>query len=388
MKPLLSIVVPIYNKEKYISEALDSLINQTLREIEIVCVDDGSTDRSGRIADEYAKKDSRIIVLHQTNQGLVNTRRAGLFRSNAEYISFIDADDWVSPHMFKRLYSEMIIRELDFISSGTILDKNGKLWLDSAEEKIYDDERNRKELFSTAIWDYQKNNHGIIPNVCAKIFKKKILVNTCKNIDSFLHYHEGDSFVYSYIIHCKSLGILHEAYYHIRDVENSDSKLIDDYFFARQNCFYLFLKNEFKETLYYNILAPQLDYYFARTIIHGINSRGGLGINAQLNAKFLFAGNEKKKIVIYGAGNFGKKLVNIIHQSEKHELVAIIDKNLQGKNLNGYPIHKVENILEMEFDILIIAIEDEIINRNVHDLLISIGISKEKIKMGGVMREL
>ena len=388
MKPLLSIVVPIYNKEKYISEALDSIINQTLREIEIVCVDDGSTDHSGEIADEYAKKDSRIIVLHQTNQGLVNARRAGLFKSSAEYVSFVDADDWVSPHMFKRLYSEMIVEKLDFVSSGTILDKNGKLWFDSAEEKIYNSEINRKELFSTVIWDYQKNNHGIIPNICAKIFKKKILINTCKNIDSFLHYHEGDSFVYSYIIHCKSLGILHEAYYHIRDVENSDSKLIDDFFFARQNCFYLFLKNEFKKTIYYNILIPQLDYYFARTIVHGINSRAGLGIAAQLSAKFLFAGNEKKKIVIYGAGSFGKKLINIIQHSEKHELVAIVDKNLQGKKINDYTIQKIENILEIEFDVLIIAIEDEMININVHDFLINIGISKEKIKMGGVIREL
>lgn len=94
-KPLISIIVPVYNVEKYLSKCLDSLVNQTYENIEIVCVDDGSTDSSGAICDEYAKKDARIKVIHKENGGLSDARNAGLEAINGEYVMFIDSDDWI-----------------------------------------------------------------------------------------------------------------------------------------------------------------------------------------------------------------------------------------------------------------------------------------------------
>ena len=102
--PKVSIIVPIYNVEKYLRECLDSLINQTLEDIEIICVDDGSTDNSLAILQEYANNDSRIKIISQENQGQGIARNKGIDIANGEYIQFIDPDDWVETNMLEKLY--------------------------------------------------------------------------------------------------------------------------------------------------------------------------------------------------------------------------------------------------------------------------------------------
>lgn len=100
----LSIIVPVYNVENYLIRCLDSLVNQTLKEIEIICINDGSKDNSLNILEEYAKKDSRIIILNQENAGLSAARNAGMEIAKGEYIGFVDSDDWVDLDFFEKLY--------------------------------------------------------------------------------------------------------------------------------------------------------------------------------------------------------------------------------------------------------------------------------------------
>ena len=96
MNPKVSIIIPIYNTEKYLPKCLDSVLNQTYHNLEIILVDDGSSDNSGKIADESTKKDKRITVLHQKNQGQSSARNNGVKKSTGDYISFIDSDDTIS----------------------------------------------------------------------------------------------------------------------------------------------------------------------------------------------------------------------------------------------------------------------------------------------------
>ena len=97
MNSKVSIVVPIYNTEKYLKKCLDSIINQTYENLEIILVDDGSTDNSGKIIDDYAKKDSRIKAIHQKNAGQSTARNNGIKKATGKYISFIDGDDEIKP---------------------------------------------------------------------------------------------------------------------------------------------------------------------------------------------------------------------------------------------------------------------------------------------------
>lgn len=102
--PAVSILVPIYNVEKYLRQCLDSVINQTLRNIEIILIDDGSTDESSKIVDEYADRDGRIVVIHKKNSGYGDSMNCGLDKARGEYIGIVESDDWAEPDMFERLY--------------------------------------------------------------------------------------------------------------------------------------------------------------------------------------------------------------------------------------------------------------------------------------------
>ena len=102
-RPLISVIVPIYGVEKYLEQCLDSILNQTYRQLEIILIDDGSPDRCGEICDRYASQDSRIQVIHQSNAGLSAARNAGMDIATGEYISFIDSDDYIDPHFYEKL---------------------------------------------------------------------------------------------------------------------------------------------------------------------------------------------------------------------------------------------------------------------------------------------
>ena len=102
--PKVSIIVPIYNVEKFLSRCLESLINQTLKDIEIICINDGSTDNSHNILKRYAQKDNRIIILKQNNKGVAAARNLGLKNAQSDYIGFIDSDDWIDLNYFEKLY--------------------------------------------------------------------------------------------------------------------------------------------------------------------------------------------------------------------------------------------------------------------------------------------
>ncbi|WP_440249335.1 glycosyltransferase family 2 protein [Dialister succinatiphilus] len=97
-----SVIVPVYNVEKYIHRCVDSILKQSYRNLELILVDDGSTDHSGRICDEYEKRDNRVRVIHQKNTGLSGARNTGIRQSTGDFLFFVDSDDYVSPHLFEK----------------------------------------------------------------------------------------------------------------------------------------------------------------------------------------------------------------------------------------------------------------------------------------------
>ncbi len=117
-KDLISVIIPVYNVEEYINECVDSVINQTYKNLEIILVDDGSTDNSSKICDEYAKLDKRIKSIHQQNQGAAEARNNGLKVSKGKYIAFIDSDDYVSNDFIYSLYNNLIKNKADISACG------------------------------------------------------------------------------------------------------------------------------------------------------------------------------------------------------------------------------------------------------------------------------
>ena len=124
--PKVSVIVPVYNTSAYLRECLDSIINQTLKEIEVICVDDGSTDGSLDILKEYAKKDKRFTIITQQNTSAGAARNAGLVVAKGEYLSFLDSDDFFAPEMLEEMYNKAlaVIADICICNSSRLEDNN------------------------------------------------------------------------------------------------------------------------------------------------------------------------------------------------------------------------------------------------------------------------
>ena len=117
-KDLISVIVPVYNVEVYVERCVKSILGQTYPQIEVVLVDDGSKDSSGRICDELARADSRIKVIHQENQGLGPARNTGLDNASGEFVTFVDSDDWVEPDAYRTMHASLVANSCDIATCG------------------------------------------------------------------------------------------------------------------------------------------------------------------------------------------------------------------------------------------------------------------------------
>ena len=153
MKPKISVIIPVYNVEKYLNRCVDSILNQSLQDFEIILVNDGSTDSSPKICDEYAQQDERIRVIHKQNARVAAARNDGIKVAQGEFISLIDSDDWIEPTMLEEMYSTATQFGCDFVMCD--FTKKGKEVEYTVSQPIgegfYDRERIEKELFKCLI---------------------------------------------------------------------------------------------------------------------------------------------------------------------------------------------------------------------------------------------
>lgn len=127
-QPLITVIVPVYNVEKYLRRCLDSIIRQTYQNLEILCIDDGSIDNSGEICEQYAARDARIKVIHQENQGLSTARNKGLDAATGEYLAFVDSDDYIAADVLEQLYQGAVSSDATCVICGyNCVDSNGSI---------------------------------------------------------------------------------------------------------------------------------------------------------------------------------------------------------------------------------------------------------------------
>lgn len=165
----ISIIVPVYNVKEYLCECLDSIVNQTYKNIEIIIIDDGSTDGSEVICDEYKKKDKRIKVVHQKNKGLSVARNKGIELSTGKYISFIDSDDVIDSKMVEILYREIIKNDCDMVICGFKTFFHDYI---ESKDKYQVQLINRNDFFKELMINKKITNHA-----CNKLYKKELFKN-------------------------------------------------------------------------------------------------------------------------------------------------------------------------------------------------------------------
>lgn len=211
MEDLITVVVPVYNVEKYLKKCIDSIINQTYKNIEIILVDDGSPDNCGKICDEYAKNDQRIKVIHKENGGLSDARNAGIDVATGEYITFVDSDDYIEENCIEFLYDDIIKDNTDMAiglhivryDDGTVIRKRTKKTILEPKETLkrilYDqgiDLSAWAKLYNIKLFKKVRYPKGRIFEDAATTYK---LIDECNKISI------DDNVVYNYIIRNDSI---------------------------------------------------------------------------------------------------------------------------------------------------------------------------------------
>ena len=223
----VSVIVPVYNVEDYLIECLTSIINQTLKEIEIICIDDCGTDNSINILKEYAKKDDRIrIISHKENKGLGPARNTGIKESKGEYISFIDSDDYISRDYLENLYNTIIKYDTDIVSTINIKRVVGEAislysininkYL-SIFQKIF--KKNHFEGISNANIKDEKENTKNYPFVVAwnKLYKKSFLLDNDLFFMDIKKGSEDEDFYQRVLLNSPSISYNHKSIYYYRE---------------------------------------------------------------------------------------------------------------------------------------------------------------------------
>lgn len=182
----ISIIVPIFNVEKYLYTCLESLVNQTYRDFEIILVDDGSPDNCPAICDEYAATDSRIKVIHKKNGGLVSARKAGLNYSTGKYVTFVDGDDWLDLTYIDKCNDIINKYQPDVVSLNTcFLATETEIGLSTVGknyEGVYDRQRLENLVYPNILYSAPFYNFGIAPSLCTKIVRRELLETYMSNM--------------------------------------------------------------------------------------------------------------------------------------------------------------------------------------------------------------
>lgn len=367
---LLSVVVPIYNEEKYLKKCLDSICRQTFSNIEIILVDDGSTDSSGMICDEYAGKDNRITVLHRENEGKIVARLSGIEAAKGRYISFVDSDDWIDEDLYA-FFEKQMREDIDIILYGKQVetDKSGvTLPLSAYEEGYYDEERIKKTIWTNMLWDKEYGQSALPHSLCDKIFKKDLLLQSFNLIEEKQNLNLGEDamIVFPLMQWVKTAYISNRCFYHYRKILRKVPQYVaDDKYFDNLYNWYSYLRRNITEI---ETIEEQLEYIYT-DLMKARREKWGDFVQ---NDSYLFPFDKvsaKSRIVLYGAGRVGATYYSQIKRIDYCDVAAWVDKNYE-----AYASDKVtspDGIFQCQFDYIVVAVESPVIQQAIVSWLCS-----------------
>ncbi|MCR4648551.1 MAG: glycosyltransferase [Lachnospiraceae bacterium] len=217
----ISVVVPIFNVENYLRECLDSLEHQTLKSMQVILVDDGSTDASGVIAEEFVKKDSRFVLINRKNGGLSAARNTGIDVAKGEYLYFLDSDDYLHDNALETLYNHAKTYNLDAIRFSAFTFEDGTKeyrWEHKNGYKFagkYPDVMNGLEFYKESV-----EQDDYYPSCCLVLMRRQLIVeHALRFVEGILH--EDNLFNFQLMTFCQRVGVINEALYYRRYRSNS-----------------------------------------------------------------------------------------------------------------------------------------------------------------------
>ncbi|MCI9251204.1 MAG: glycosyltransferase [Lachnospiraceae bacterium] len=376
---MLSVIVPVYNVEAYLPKCIESITAQTYEQLEIILIDDGSTDRCPWICDKYAEKDKRIKVFHKENRGLVSARKTGLYIAKGDYITFVDGDDWIDREMYGELMKTVENSRADFVDSGYICEREQKKEIyGKAEAKEYQFDKQIRHRFFSSLLELD-DFISISPSIWSKIFKAEFIRNTYAEVPEHMSYGEDVINLLYCILRADRMARAEGVYYHYNYRENSMSHLKSASHVKKESvlwnyCGTIILEND--------SLMEQRD--IDRALLKKLYSAFEFTADSGFDAiqYYIFPNIEElfdKKILLYGAGRVGKDYLTQISKYERCEIAGWTDRDFEKMHVPYRKVLSIEASLKKAYDIVLIAVEKEETAEEIRNSLLGLHVPEEKL---------
>lgn len=371
--PKISVIIPVYNMESYLDKCIQSVIGQTYVNIEIILVNDGSTDNSLDICRKYQRCDGRIIIADQKNEGLVAARKSGIIKATGDYVTFVDADDWIEADTYENLMNES--DNEDVIVFGLVEDYDTCSVKKTSNYRagVYDTEAINStiisDIFDTEIF-FQFN---MIPNLVCKIVKRELMNSVIPYVSNDVTMGEDVDFTCQLITRATSVNILTKTPYHYVQRQSSMVRSCT----AESSVYSLYedlraidVPSELKEGWNIQICAYMSFILQLKCM------------ELYVEKSSFFNRFRNKSVIIYGAGNYGRSVsASMKNRLGVHiEAVADRDWNNRIKSFADIaPVIDPEDIAAKKYEYIYIAILNEKVCESVKEMLIAQGISSDRI---------
>lgn len=376
-KYLISVIIPVYNLSIYLRECVESIINQTYGNLEIILVDDGSTDNSYEICQEYKNKDPRIVVLHQENGGHTSARKYGIQQATGEYVTFVDGDDWIDTNTYEMVAAIIEENEVDVCAYGHIEEYTDKqsITKNSIDAGYYLKDKLQKEIYPKLICNGAFFKWGITPSLCTKVFKRKLFQASELALDNGIKIGEDAAWVFAILSKIDSLYISEITPYHYRQRQGSVMSMKMEV--GQYKKLYGFLFKYYDRHYCRKILMDQLCKYIAFVLLL---KRCDIFFDNFTQVPFELS-KEEAKVVIYGAGGFGQEVYRKVKKAKNIgiEVVSWVDRRYDYYRELGMNVLNPNSINDLGYDHIIIAVLESDTVKSIYRDLEKMGVDKEKI---------
>lgn len=356
-RKLISVIVTIYNVEKYLDTCIESIVGQTYKKLEIILVNDGSTDGSGIKCEEWKGKDSRIRVIHKENGGAVSARKAGVVNAAGDYIGYVDGDDWIESDMYEKMADSGFEEEVDIVSVEDVREyEDGR----KQTEKIFIKEGvYRDEAYFTLVLEKMINLQNFfqwnIPmHGWQHLYRRELLQKNQMMIDDRVKRGEDALSAFTCYMGANSAALLRQPLYHYRQLSKSarSTETINNLEGL------IYLRNRLYEA-YGNCPDPKgiIKKEMVRFLIYSILwAAYQLCLIGDDDKLFPYEVPKKCRIAIIGAGAFGSRLYQRVSELNYCNIVAWIDSGWQFYSRQGLPVQSMDTLSTLTYDHVIIAV--------------------------------
>lgn len=356
----ISVIVPIYNTEAYLSQCIQSIRNQTYENIEIILVNDGSTDDSRRICEEAKGQDGRVHVIDKSNGGPASARKEGIKRASGDYVCFVDSDDWVEEDMCQG-YRDILRRyDADIVVSG-FLGESGedvRVMTQLLEEGYYRLDEMPSAFITDIIFDKKVDRGIVTPSLWGKCFRRDIVKKNILSMDDTIRNGEDGGVWIPTLLDAKGLYSSEKCWYHYRARELSQSRTVADDYFEKTGILHRHLVSECSVRQADECIFYSIERYTEVLIRNGVLKRSGI----KINRKWLFpyeAVESDSAIIVYGAGDVGISYHRQLLANGYCKVVMMVDKRFETLSSDKLTIASPEKVKGAEADAIVIAIEDD-----------------------------